>query len=70
MDKKRELAANIIDLFEDLLEQYGIDIPSEDRDMEMEDMTPEEIEEAGFAHIYGSDYYALEDAIVELLEDL
>lgn len=67
MDKTRELAISIIDLFENLLDQYGIDIPSEDRDMEMEDMTPEEIEEAGFAHIYGEDYYTLEDAIVKLL---
>lgn len=67
MDKTRELAIEIIELFEGLLDEHGIDIPSEDRDMEMEDMTPEEIEEAGFAHIYGSDYYHLEDAIVELL---
>ena len=67
MDKKRELAISIINLFESLLDEYEIDIPSEDRDMEMKDMTPEEIEDAGFAHIYGSDYYALEDAIVELL---
>jgi hypothetical protein len=69
MDKKRELAASIIDLFEDLLEEYGIDIPNEDRDMEMEDMTPEEIENAGLAHIYGDSYYYLEDAIVELLSE-
>lgn len=69
MDKTRELAAQIIDLFEGLLEEHGIDIPSEDRDMEMEDMTSEEIEDAGFAHIYGSDYYYLEDAIVELLNE-
>lgn len=69
MDKNRELAANIIDLFEDLLDQYGIDIPNEDRDFEKRNMTEEEIEEAGFAHIYGADYYYLEDAIVELLSE-
>ena len=69
MNKARELAISIIDLFEELLDEYGIDIPSEDRDMEMEDMTEEEIKEAGFAHIYGTDYYNLEDAIVALLEE-
>ena len=69
MDKTREKAIEIIELFEKLLDEYGIDIPSEDRDMEMEDMTPEEIEDAGFAHIYGTDYYSLEDAIVELLKE-
>jgi hypothetical protein len=69
MDKTRELAIEIIELFEGLLDEHGIDIPSEDRDMEMEDMTPEEIEEAGFAHIYGDAYYYLEDAIVELLSE-
>ena len=69
MDKTRELAIRIIDLFEDLLDKHEIDIPSENRYMEMENMTPEEIEEAGFSHIYGDDYYELEDAIVELLNN-
>jgi hypothetical protein len=50
------------------LDEHGIDIPSDDRDYEMEDMTEEEKEEAGFAHVYGETYYELEDAIVELLE--
>lgn len=68
MDKARELAASIIDLFEELLDEHGIDIPCEDRDIEIVDMTEEEKEEAGFAHIYGGVYFDLEDAIVELLE--
>ena len=69
MDKNRELASSIIDLFEDLLDQYEIDIPSEDRDFEIKDMSPEEVKEAGFSHIYGSDYYYLEDAITEILSN-
>lgn len=65
--KYRPYANRICDLFEDLLDEHGIDIPNEDRDAEMEDMTEEEIEDAGFAHLYGSTYYDLEDAIAELL---
>lgn len=70
MEKERELAISIIDLFEDLLDIYGIDIPSVDRDIEIEDMTDEEIEEAGLSHIYGDVYYALEDEITKLLKRL
>ena len=69
MGKERELAIKIIGLFEDLLDEYGIDIPSEERDMEIEDMTDEEITEAGFSHLYGVDYYTLEDEITELLKN-
>ena len=65
--KVRPIANEICDLFEELLDEHGIDIPNEDRDMEMEDMDEEEIEDAGFAHLYGTDYYNLEDAISELL---
>ena len=68
MEKERELAISIIDLFEDLLDIYGIDIPSVDRDIEIEDMTDEEIKEAGLSHIYGDVYYALEDEITKLLK--
>jgi hypothetical protein len=65
--KTRPYAVAICDLFEDLLDEYGIDIPDADRDAEMEDMTEEEIEDAGFAHLYGGTYYDLEDAVMDLL---
>lgn len=65
--KYRPYANAICDLFEGLLDEHGIDIPDEDRDIEIVDMTEEEIEEAGFAHLYGAAYYDLEDAISELL---
>lgn len=69
MEKERELAVKIVGLFEDLLDKYGIDIPSEERNMEIKDMTDEEITEAGFSHLYGADYYRLEDEITELLKN-
>lgn len=69
MDKTRELAIQIIELFEELLERYKIDIPSEDRDCELASMNETEKKEAGLSHIYGTDYYDLEDSIVELLNN-
>ena len=54
----RQLAIGICDAFEDLLEEKNITIPSEDRTGR-----PEE------ARLYGDEYYALEDAIVEILVD-
>lgn len=65
--KYRPYANAICNLFESLLDEYGIDIPDEDRDFEMKHMTKEEIEEAGFAHLYGEAYFYLEDAVSELL---
>ena len=63
----RQYAIEICDLFEELLDEHGIDIPDEDRDVEMEDMTEEEIKEAGFAHLYGTTYYNLEDSVLNIL---
>ena len=57
MDKTREFAIAILDLFEDLLDEKGIDIPSEDR-------TGEE----GEARFYGTEYFELEDGVTKLLE--
>lgn len=54
---ERNIAINIIGLFEDLLAEHDIYIPSEDREGE-----PDE------AYIYGCEYYDLEDSITELLE--
>lgn len=36
MDKKRELAARIVDLFDDLLYQKGIEVPCEDSNEQAE----------------------------------
>ena len=56
LGKARGLASMIIDMFEDLLAEYNIVIPNDERD---------DVEDA--ACIYGDDYYALEDQITELL---
>lgn len=56
ISKNRQTAIDIINLFEGLLDYYGIDIPNPDAD-----------ENENRAHIYGSDYYELEDGITELL---
>ena len=57
MSKERELAIRIIDEFEKLLAEKNIYIPSSDREGENDE-----------ACIYGTEYYALEDAITEILE--
>ena len=57
MDRKREFAFLILDLFEDLLEEKEIDIPSDDREGN-----------EGEARLYGCEYANLEDDIVGLLE--
>ncbi len=57
MDKERKLAIAILEKFEELLEENNITIPSKDREGE-----PDE------ARLYGSEYYTLEDDIVEILK--
>lgn len=57
MNKEREIAIEIIQEFEDLLEGHEIDIPDKDREGNKEE-----------ARIYGITYYNLEDKIVEILE--
>ena len=54
---EQEYAWAILDLFEDLLDEKGIDIPSDDRS-ESEDE----------ARIFGSEYFELEDKIIGLLK--
>jgi hypothetical protein len=56
LSKNREMAANIIDKFEDLLDDKDITIPSADRESNEDE-----------ARIYGTEYYELENAITELL---
>ena len=57
MDRRREYAIDILDCFEELLDEKGIDIPSLDREGN-----------DGEARLYGCEYADLEDCIVELLE--
>ena len=62
MDKKRELAAQIIDLFDDLLYQKGIEIPCEDK-QEQSDCHDHE----NTAKLYGMEYWNLLDRVEKLL---
>lgn len=55
-DKARELAIDILDEFEELLDRHEIRIPSADREGRKEE-----------ACIYGSEYYELEDTITDIL---
>lgn len=54
--KVRPIANEICELFEELLDEYGIDIPDEDREGNEEE-----------AHIYGMTYAELEDKVKEIL---
>lgn len=54
---ERNLAISIINIFEGLLDEKEIDIPSDDREGNEEE-----------ARIYGTEYYDLEDSITELLK--
>ena len=63
MDKKRELAARIVDLFDDLLHQKGIEVPCEDSDEQAE-----RYEGGNEAGLYGMEYWALVDRIEEMLK--
>ena len=54
----RSLAIRICGEFEELLAQHDIKIPSSDRTGDLDE-----------ACLYGSEYYALEDAIVDILVD-
>lgn len=58
MKKNRKIAIKILDKFEELLEEKNITIPNDDREGEQDE-----------ACIYGSDYYDLEDPIVEILDN-
>lgn len=56
----REEAVSILDCFEELLDEKGIMIPSDDRDDDNEDE----------ACIFGTEYYDLEDRVSEILTSL
>ena len=56
-------AMEIIEVFEDFLKDRGIRIPSSDAEMEADGAL-----EGNEAHIYGSDYAELSEAISKCLE--
>lgn len=56
MEKEREIAIRIIDVFEEILAEHEIKLPNDER-------TGDETESC----IYGSDYYNLEDKITSIL---
>ena len=56
-EKAREKAIKILDVFEELLDKYEINIPDDNRENH-----PTE------CRIYGSNYYFLEDKITEIIE--
>ena len=55
-EKAREKAIKILDVFEELLDKYEINIPDENKRNLYE------------CRIYGSNYYFLEDKITEIIE--
>lgn len=57
------MSINIIDAFEEFLEEHGITIPCEDKDEEKE-----RNEDECSARIYGTEYYELESRIQEILK--
>ena len=54
---EQEYAWAILDLFEDLLDEKEIDIPSDDREGNDEE-----------ARLYGEEYFDLEDKVIGLLK--
>lgn len=54
---EKEYANAILDCFEELLDEKGIDIPSDDREGNEDE-----------ARIYGIEYYDLEDKVIGLLK--
>ena len=59
-EDRKEFIGQVIDIFEDFLDEKGIVIPNEDRD------TDPDLEPEGSTNIYGNDY----DSIKEKLEKL
>lgn len=67
MEKEREVAIEILGLFEDLLNEHDLTIETEERNDYMEDMDDEEKEEV--ARLFGEVYYTLEDQITDILKN-
>lgn len=62
-ENTKEMSMNIMDVFEEFLEEHGITIPCEDEDEENERK-----EDKCSARIYGTKYYELESRIQGILE--
>lgn len=58
----RDIACDILDMFENLLDVYSIDIPDPEKDRENDGDNE--------AHLYGDCYTTMEDAITNLLSDV
>lgn len=58
MSKARELAIDILEMFEDILDEHGIKVPDEDR-----------MGDENEAALYGTTYANLEDELAALLSD-
>jgi hypothetical protein len=61
MEKNREIACEILEVFEELLDKYNIVINSDDRKEMI--LSGEE----NVAAIYGEEYFLLEDKITNIL---
>ena len=57
-ENQNELVGQIIDIFEDFLEDHNIDLANEERDEDTDNA----------AIIYGSDYGQLQEELLELLK--
>ncbi len=57
-ENQNELVGQIIDIFEDFLEDHNIDFPNEERNDDTDNP----------AIIYGSDYGQLQEKLLELLK--
>ena len=60
-NNKTEFIGNIIDIFEDFLDEKGVTLESPERDDEME------LDGGTTANIYGSDYDSISDSLEALL---
>lgn len=60
-EERPELVGQIIDLFEDFLDEKGIVLENEERDEDMDEEDPDSI-----ANIYGSDYGELQDGLEKI----
>lgn len=59
-EDRKEFIGQVIDIFEDFLDEKGIVIPNEDRDVDP-DLDPE-----GSTNIYGNDYNSIKDKLEKL----
>ena len=68
MEKAREIAIQICEEFETILDEYDVTIDTEERQEYMEDLDDDEKETV--ARLFGTPYYALEDTITKIIEKI